>query len=154
MRSSLEDDLRRIGPSQLRVPQAERVIDGLQDSGQCRRGFGLVARSLEVDPQGAPAARSVEVPLEPHQRRGLASLPAGMQREVLALLDQLLDELQAPLGREHIVLARYARAGGVERERQATKPNAGLLTPQGSACRQDCVAQAKLCEHPLFDDVE
>jgi hypothetical protein len=110
--------LLRISPGQLRVLRAERAVDVLEDGRQCRRRIGLFARGLEVDPHGAPAAQGVEVPLESHQRRGLTGLPAGVQREILALLDQLLDTPEAPLRREHVVLSRNARTDGVERQQQ------------------------------------
>jgi len=107
-------DFFRIGPGQLRVLQAERAVDVLEDRGQRCRWIGLLARGLEIDPHSAPAPGGVEVPLEPHQRRGLARLSAGVQREILALFDQLLDAPEAPLRRKHVMLAWNAWAGGVE----------------------------------------
>jgi hypothetical protein len=42
-----------------------------------------------------------------------------VQREVLVFLDESQDAAEAPLGREHVVLARDAWAGGVEGKPQA-----------------------------------
>lgn len=97
------------------MPPRQGEVDALEDRRERQRRIGLLAGGLDVDPDRADAAGRLEVALQPHQRGGLARLPAGVQGKVLVILDELQHAPKAALGREHIMLARDAGACDVER---------------------------------------
>jgi hypothetical protein len=70
---------------------------------------------LDVDPDRPEALACVVMVGEPLGRGGLARLPAGLEGEVLAVVDELHHPAEPPLRREHVVLVREAGARGVER---------------------------------------
>jgi hypothetical protein len=78
------------------------------------RRLGSLARRLDVDPDRPVALARVVVLHQPLRRGRLARLPAGVEREVLALVDEIHHPAEPPLGWQHVVLPGKARAAGVE----------------------------------------
>jgi hypothetical protein len=103
------------------MAKCQRTFEGGEDRLHCDRHVGRLAGRLEVDPHRAEATRGVEVILEPHRARGLAGLSPGVEREVAMPFDELQHGAQPPFGREHVVLARDAGAGGVEEREHAER---------------------------------
>jgi hypothetical protein len=101
--------------AEIRQVAVDRGVQRVENGLERLCGGGLLAGDLNIDSDGAESVAAVQVLDEPGGAGGLARLAAGVAREVPSVVDQVEDRQEPTLGREHVVLARNAGAGRVER---------------------------------------